>query len=188
MKKPYLIWDSRDCCIAFRHVSVTFAPATYQPFAPAAVVEEQDTYLIMGEQQEIVEPEQPAWVLANQLDTSPALSPGTVLRKGSQPLRLLAIIHDVEQSPTTTPEWIEKALATIFSIAEELSISSLKLPLLATSCHNFSESDFFKLLLRVVAQRSTDKPLKIWMPCKSDVACKPLASCLLQFVNESQWK
>ena len=182
--KPQLVWDSNDCYVSVQSVSLMFSPSVYGPFVPAAVAEEQDTFLLMGEQRQIVEPKQPAWALANRLDSQPTLPPGSVIRKGVQPLRLVAIIHDVAQSPTWHTEWVEQALRAVFAVVDELSLPSLKLPLLASACHNFDEASFMRTLLRVIMQREAEQALKIWIPCREGRACIPLADTARQLIAE----
>ena len=84
------------------------------------------------------------------IETRPK-EPGTVLVKGKNPIRFLAIIHDFNEDPTWREAWIESALEAVFQETENRKIESIALILhsILAALKQFSYKDL-KLIDLVV--------------------------------------
>jgi len=158
---PSLIWDRQqpDLIIAGRHLYLR--PATHLPHRPDAIVVEQDSWLVLGEQSALHEDERPAWVQANQLDDSPRYNPGSVIAKPDKPHRLLAIVYDLERQPICQPVWIEMALISILQYCHAHHLAHLQLPLLGCRRGGIELEQFIVLLESALTQHRGKDPAAI---------------------------
>jgi len=95
-------------------VQIFVGPENMAPYPVEAWAAEEDTYLVLSADPEVAESKEDLkQVMAQVLTTSPA-APGSVMVKAGYPLRLLAIIHDLNQEPSWKEEWVASALDGIF--------------------------------------------------------------------------
>ena len=145
-------------------MEIALAPQKFPPFEVAAVNEEQDTALILDESDEIRDPgEKPPWFYANKLDQQVLLDPGQVVIRDTLPLRLQAIIHDLESEPVCNELWIFQALQQSFEIVEQRKISSLQSPLLGCKFGKIQPSQFFAILLEIVNRQRPAPITHLWL-------------------------
>lgn len=139
------------------------APKEWPPFLADALVEEEDTYLVLSADPEVLETrEQTEELMAELLKTNPAV-PGSVIVKEGHPLFLLAVVHDLSQEPSWKEEWIVTALDGIFREAETRKLRSIALPMLGT-LHGSLEKQRFLVLLREALERSSPEHLaRLWL-------------------------
>jgi hypothetical protein len=104
---------------------------TVQSGVDAFVVEE-DRYLVLSAESEILEVDLDGASIQTEVQNTSPAEPGTVLVKGRNPIQLLAIVHDLDRSPTWQREWVEKALVQIFREVNRRGIESLALPVLGS--------------------------------------------------------
>ena len=144
-------------------VRLFVAPKEWPPFLADAMVEEEDTYLVLSADHEVQETrEQHEELMAELLKTNPAM-PGSVILKEGQPLSLLAVVHDLSQEPSWKEEWIVRALDSILREAQRRKLRSLALPLLGT-LHGSLERQRFLVLLREALERSSPENLvRLWL-------------------------
>jgi len=101
-------------------------------------------------------------VMTRVIETRPQ-TPGSVLVKGKRPLRLLAIVHDLNQDPSWREEWIANALDRILAEAETRRLRSIALPFLGT-LHGSLEKQRFVVLLRDALERNPAIHLeRLWL-------------------------
>lgn len=158
-----LAWDIRQSCIRLHNISVLVVPENMAPAKVAAVVEEQDTALVLSKPSSIpVSDNKPSWFLANKLESQELLEPGSVIVREGNIIKLLAIIHDLDCEPTWKYEWISQALENIFDITSSHNISSLQLPVLGAQHGRFKLKEFLFLLHEKI--KDYHGPLeKIWL-------------------------
>lgn len=144
-------------------VKLQVAPEDSPPFPVEAVAAEEDTFLVLSADPEVRRPkEDPQQLMAEAFETCPAAL-GSVIVKGKDPLRLLAIIHDLNQEPSWKEEWIAGALDGIFREAESRKLRSIALPLLGT-LHGSLEKQRFVVLLREAMERQPPNHLThLWL-------------------------
>lgn len=99
----------------------------------AAIVEEQDTNLLLGRSPVIMETVESLPALLLRMEKQMVETPGSVIVKHASPKRFLAIIYDIDSSPICQESWIEQALTTIIEHCEKSRFETLAMPLLGTS-------------------------------------------------------
>lgn len=144
-------------------VRIIVAPENMPPFLVEAFAAEEDAYTVLSADPEVQAiNEDPEKVMVEAFKTQP-VEPGTVLVKGEYPLRLLAIVHDLNREPSWKDEWVASALDGIFREAESRKLQSVALPLLGT-LHGSLEKQRFIVLLREALERRSPTHLKrLWL-------------------------
>lgn len=142
---------------------VTVAPPEAPPFAVAATVLEEDTWLVLSAEPEVKQPvEGMARIMTELLKAEPKL-PGSVLVEGGDPLRMLAIVYDLAEEPICRPEWVGKALMGILAVAEEKGLSALALPLLGVRHGRLPVARFAELLAEAVRKVQPRSLRRVWL-------------------------
>ena len=158
-----LIQGGLYCETSIGPVRIVAAPESQPPFKVNAMVFEEDTWLVMSAAPTICEPEvHPIRMMTDAMNAAPE-PVGSVLVKKGDPLRLLAIVHDVNQEPTWNETWIEMALGGVFRAAELNKIPSMGLPLLGTKHGRLEKFRFLVLLADVLKQTDIHRLRQIWL-------------------------
>jgi hypothetical protein len=161
--KMRLIQSSHHSEIWIGSVRIFVAPQDIPPFIVDAMAEEEDTYLVLSADLEVQETHEDLEPLMAELLKRSPVTPGSVILTGKHPLRLLAIVHDLDQEPSWKEEWVTGALDGIFREAESRKLRSLALPMLGT-VHGSLEKRRFLVLLREALERSSPKhPAQLWL-------------------------
>ena len=154
--KLRLVWDINLSSVKINDIDIVVVPETTAAFDIDAVVEEQDTALILGKPGKIVESiNKPAWFLANKLESQSLLKPGSVIKHDGKPIRLLAIVHDLDREPSWSAEWITQALENIFKLSTIHGIFSLQLSVLGAEHGRFKLKEFLPLLINELNKAQT---------------------------------
>jgi len=170
-----LIWNKNDCVLVYQGITIHAAPKDYPPFTPQAMLEEQDTELLLNPQTSLHDPGKPAWYLANTLEDNPSHPLGSVVVKGQQPKRLLAIVHDIEHTPTCQPAFIQTAWLNVMAIIQENRFTTVAMPLLGTTHGKISVKDAILMLGESLKQNRPTCLEKIWLILPLDCSCEILA-------------
>ena len=146
-----------------RRGALRLVAAPAPPFAVEAVVEEEDTYLVLSAPPEVRdEPEHPIRLMTELLEAR-GEEPGSVVVRPGPPLRLLAVVHDLSAEPTWREEWVASALNNVFRVARRRRLRSLALPFLARR-HGKLEPERFVALLRGALERGVPENLqRLWL-------------------------
>ena len=108
------------------------APRNEPPFAVDALVEEEDTYLTLSAEVMLRLPgEHPVRVMTEAHRSREEL-PGSVVVRSGRPLRLLAIVHKLDEAPSWRETWVASALKEIVDEVDRRALASIGLPLLGT--------------------------------------------------------
>ena len=67
-------------------VAIVAAPRNHPPFKFQAIVQEQDTHQLLGEQTTLTDPGKPAWYLANTLEIEQTPALGSVIIRAAAAL------------------------------------------------------------------------------------------------------
>ena len=146
-----LAWDIKNSRINLNDVNVIVIPEKLAPVNVAAIVEEQDIALVLSMPSKLsVTDDKPCWYLANKLESQDTLQPGSVIIRDGKTIKIMAIIHDLDQDPTYKPEWISKALDNIFSISNSYGIRTMQLPILGAQYGRFKLGEFLLLLVNKI--------------------------------------
>ena len=111
-----------------------------------AVVEEQDTNLILGKSPVIMDTIESFSALVHKMEQQIREIPGNVIVKQSLPKRLIAIVYDVDQTPICKKSWVEEVLQNILVQCDNHKIKTLAMPLLGTSYGKLKEKTIMQLL------------------------------------------
>ena len=163
-------WVREVCGIRLVATLETAAP----PFWPEATVHEEDTYLCLGDYHGVSEPRESYPALVRRMESYVPRRPGSVVVQGHYPLRLLAIVHDVEREPTWRAEWVREALDGIFLMTARRGLRSLALPPLGCRHGRLGLPAFFALLFPSLARAAPPFPDRIWLPMAGATDCRAL--------------
>ncbi len=144
-------------------IQVVAAPKNSPPFKVEAIAAEEDTFQVLSADPVVHETfDHPVRLMTQVIETRPEL-PGSILVKGKNPLRLLAIIHDLNLEPSWKEEWIASALERIFRESEKRRLRSLGLPLLGTLHGSLDHKRFIVLLQKALEQISPTNLKRLWL-------------------------
>lgn len=184
-----LVWDSQKFKIQIDSIDVYIAPEDCPPFPVKAIVEEQDTSLVLEPADEIHEysDDKPIWYLSNTQELQKEYIPGEVIVKSYNPIRLLAIIHDLNCEPTWSIDWVKKTIENIFSLCREKELKSLGLPILGTQFGKLENEEFLKLLVSQLQIDLFAYPQQIWLVVPTN-ECQKVYDNLNLMVTNRQCK
>lgn len=128
-----------------------------------AIVEEQDTNLILGKSPVIMDTIENFATLVKKMGQQTRKIPGNVIFKQSIPKRLIAIIYDVEHTPICEESWIEEVLRNILILCEGNKIKTLAMPLLGTSYGKLKDETIMQLLQDSLVQNRQQHLKKIFI-------------------------
>jgi len=121
-----------------------------------AVVEEQDTYLLLGKSPVILETIESFPDLVKKMEQRIRKIPGSVIVKQSRPKRLIAIIFDVEHTPISEVSWIKEAIQNILKQCEYYKLKT-------TSYGKLKEDTIIQLLQDSLIQIRHHYPKNIFI-------------------------
>jgi hypothetical protein len=162
-KKFRVIPGSYPYEISRGSLKIVAAPKDNQPFPVDAVAFEEDTFLVLSAETAVREPKESLMrVMTKLIETQPE-TPGSLLVKGKRPLRMLAIVHDLNQEPTLREEWVVSALRGIFQEVEKRKLNSLALPFIGTLHGKLGKERFIYMLREVLACMEFEHLGKVWL-------------------------
>jgi hypothetical protein len=126
-----------------------------------AVVEEQDTNLLLGKSPVIMDTIESFPDLVEKMEQQTREIVGNVLVKQSMPKRFIAIVYDVEHTPISKKIWIEHAIQNIMEECGKHKIKTLAMPLLGTSYGKIEEESIIQLLQNLLIQNRQQSLKKI---------------------------
>jgi hypothetical protein len=164
-KRPRLrlIRGSYPCKMLVGSVDIIAAPKDTQPFPVDAVAVEEDTFLVLSADTKVRDPHKHLMQVMTQVIETRPETPGGVLVKGKSPLRLIAIVHDLNQEPSWREEWIASALDGIFREAESRKLKSIALPFLGTLHGSLEKQRFVVLLRHALGRISANHLERLWL-------------------------
>ncbi len=144
---------------------VSIQLAALEALAPAldAVVVEEDTFLVLGAEQTIREPAEDYAELQRELTEFIPPQPGSVLLRSGRQLELLAIVHDLERTPSWRREWIAAAIDQVLELAQQRRLKTLAMPLLGSVHGRFPAAQFIELLHDALERRRPAFPQTLWL-------------------------
>lgn len=130
---------------------------------PHAVVREEDVQLVLSAVtdlhttgESLKELEQAALGATNH-------APGSVVVQGGRPLRLLAIIHDVDREPSWREDWILAAMQAVFRESHWRGLTRIAMPLPGTVHGRLAPQHAAELLATVLEQAGVVWPETLWL-------------------------
>jgi hypothetical protein len=142
------------------------------PFEVDAMAVEEDTFLVLSADRRVRHVREPLIkVMTKVINTQPR-TPGSVIVQKRTPLRLLAVIHDLNEKPSWREDWVTSALQGIFREAEMRKLRSIGIPFLGT-LHGTMEKGRFLVLLRSSIERVSLHHLKqLWLVVPAGTSSK----------------
>lgn len=140
---------------------ITVAPR--QPFPISVFAHEEDTALILSTAARVQRLDDHPIRVMTALIEQPTITPGSVLPRGGNPLRLFAVVHDLEHEPSTCDAWVESALDGVLAFCAEHRVAALGLEALGTVHARRCPHTF----LRMLSKRLVGAPLpalrRVWL-------------------------
>ncbi len=154
------------------------APTEHQPdLTIDAVVIEDDTDLVLGSEPVARQTDEAPRRLLKRAAAARPAEPGTVVVRGGTPLRLHAVVHDLDLEPSWREAWIQSALAAVLREVEMRRLRVLSLPALG-SVHGELRLDRFAQMLASTLQQQPPGQLEaVWLvipPGTSSATLTPL--------------
>lgn len=144
-------------------VRLVASPSNRPPFPVDAVVAEEDTYLVLSAKTDLRIPaEHPLRVMTAAHESEPA-KPGSVVVRSGQPLKMLAVVHDLSREPSCEEEWVLAALEETFRQTERLRLRSIAMPLLGAVQGVLEPSHCAELLWAVLIATEPETLERIWL-------------------------
>ena len=106
--------------------------------------------------------EHPIRVMTALID-DPVHAPGTVLNRGGVPLRLFAVVHDLEQEPSTCDAWIQRALDGVLGFCADNRVVALGLDPLGAVHGKYSAQAFYEMLEQRLEVVTAPVLRKVWL-------------------------
>jgi hypothetical protein len=142
------------------------------PFKVDAMAVEEDTFLVLSADRRVRNVREPLIKVMTRVISTQPRRPGSVIVQERTPLRLLAIIHDLNEEPSWREDWITSALEEIFHEAERRKLRSIGIPFLGT-LHGTMKKRRFLVLLRSSIERVFLHHLKqLWLVVPTGTSCK----------------
>ena len=133
---------------------LVFSAPGEPPFSIDALVEEEDSYLSLSAEPFLEMPaEHPLRVMTAAREAE-EIEPGTVVVRQGDPLKLLAVIHRLNVSPTLQEAWVVRAIENLCVEVERRQIRALGTPLLGTVHGTMSPPRSFELLGPLLAEET----------------------------------
>ncbi len=128
-----------------------------------AVVEEQDTNLLLGKAPVIMETVESFPAMVEQMEQQIREIPGSVIVKKSKPKRLIAIVYDVDHTPICEKAWVKEVMQKIFSECYKHKIKVIAMPLLGTTYGKLMDETIIQLLQEILLKNRHHNPKKIYI-------------------------
>ncbi len=142
---------------------IVAAPRNRAPFPVDAVVEEEDTWLVLSAPAEVpARPEHPLRLMTALWEAEP-LEPGTVVVRPGTPLRMLAVVHDLERQPTWEEAWVAAALEEVLRLVDQRSLHAVAMPPLGARHGDLDLERFTQLLHQALERRPAAALERLWL-------------------------
>jgi hypothetical protein len=142
---------------------LVWTPLKWPPFEPQIWVQEQDVWGLLGGEDEVIRnPGGSLDALAQEMLSEPPRLPGSVRVMARQPLRLEAVVYDLEQQPCSQPEWVQQALSAILSLATAARLERIALPPLGTRHGGLSDAVWMQVLENMLRKHG-GPPARLWI-------------------------
>lgn len=128
-----------------------------------AWVFEEDTYRVLSADPRVRDPQShPIRIMTGLHDQQPEPA-GTVLLTTGHPHRMLAVVHDLDQQPSSREQWVACALKEIIGHCQSLEIETLATHALGCHFGSGSEQTFQRLLEAALEYREAGYPNTVFI-------------------------
>ncbi|MBD3370948.1 hypothetical protein GF402_11390 [Candidatus Fermentibacteria bacterium] len=150
-------------------VQLAISAPSAQPFPVEAQVSEEDTYLVLSSPREVppLPNPDPHQAMRDLMDFEP-YPPGTICFREGHPLQILAVVHDLNDSPSWREEWISTVIRKILEECELRELSAIGLPVLG-AMHGSLTPYRFGVMLREALRNLQPRYLRyLWIVLPED--------------------
>lgn len=130
---------------------------------PHAIVREEDVQLVLSAASDLHLTGESLRELERAVVEAKGHAPGSVVVQGGRPLRLLAIIHDVDREPSWREEWITAATQAVFREVHWRGLTRIAMPLLGTVHGRLASQRAAELLASVLERPDVANPERLWL-------------------------
>ncbi len=131
----------------------------FQPHdLPEVTVIEDDTCMVLNADPEFIEPRESLWNIRTKISRSPPYPVGSLVTIANNPLRLAALVYDLNQSPICTLDGITSALKQILHFIDERQLKSMVMPVLGAKYGNIS---FYQFIAMLTSELTNNRPTKL---------------------------
>lgn len=131
--------------------------------APHVTVREEDVQLVLSTAAEIHLTGESLQELERAAVEAAGHAPGSVVVRAGRPLRMLAIIHDVDREPSWREDWIVAATRAVFREAHWRGLTRIAMPLLGTVHGRLAPQRAAELLATVLERPDVARPETLWL-------------------------
>lgn len=118
-------------------------------------------------------------LMTRLIETRPE-TPGTVLVREREPVRMLAVVHDVSREPSWCEDWVARALEGALVEAERRGMQAVGLEMLGCM-HGRLDPTRFAALLKAALERMAPRKLRrIWLLPSRRQKPEEVGRCLRQ--------
>lgn len=126
-----------------------------------AVVEEQDTSLVLGKSPVIMDSIESFPELVQRMERQRREEPGSIIIRHASPWRFIAIVYDIDQEAISNLAWVEQALRQVLEECAQYHIEILAMPLLGTTYGKLEQEVVIQLLQSLLIQYRPETLKKI---------------------------
>lgn len=159
---------------------ILVSPKSALPLQVQAVVEEEDTHLVLSADNVVRARSESLEHLTRQMVEDPPRGGGAVVVRASasgRPLRFLAVVHDLDQEPSCREEWVAEALYNVFEAAEKRRVETLALPVLGSVHGRIQPGAFLQLMVKALDDRVPDSLRRLFLLVPRSM-CREVAAAL----------
>lgn len=128
-----------------------------------ALVVEDDTWRVLGANPEFRPTSQHPIRLMSELETAEPLEPGSLFVEEGSPVRIHAVIHDLEQDPICRLGWITQTLVELLRLVESRRYSEIMTPLLGVRHGKVEPARALALLDRALTSSAPPSLSRVWL-------------------------
>lgn len=144
-------------------IELVEAPLRRAPFRVDARVVEEDTWKVLSAPPPVVPAsEHPIRVMNRAWAAEPEILASVHVEAGD-PLRLVAIVYDLDADPICTPETVATVLEQILDRVDEHEVEALALPRLGAAHGRFPSRRFDELLAGSLQRMKPSTLCRIWL-------------------------
>ena len=142
-------------------VEISIYPESQLPYMVDAIVEEQDTNLLLDMNPVIQNTRESYRTLVNKMGQQKPMMPGQVIIKNSIPARLIAILYDIEHTPVCNEAVLSTVIDNLLHTLNRHKLKSVAMPLLGSTYGKIPERVFIKFLQESLINMNPVYPEKI---------------------------
>ncbi len=145
-------------------LEIAYASRSQRPFPIDALILEDDTYHVLSSDPSFRWAEDHPLRVHTAAHSAEPAAPGTVVKQGGHPTRVLAVVRDLSCSPTWRPDWVLQAVEGVLELAQRYRWNALGIePLGCRFSDGAAPETFSDFLRQALADHGGAHPQRIWM-------------------------